>query len=207
MNETRRPRPKLANISEIGFNSTVHWSCFCTCHSYFVPYITKWSREMLSSRTDSAICKPLNLLRWKPYQWSYVWLPLRSHYTDVIMRSMASQINGVSIVFSTVCLGADQRKHQSSAALAFVRGIHWWAVNSPHKGPVTRKKVPFDDVIMISFWNTNAVTSFERLKLPAIRLFVQDLFEDNKKENNKSPHRSGKFCSIRMKIYCQSDMI
>ena len=44
--------------------------------------------------------------------------------------------------------GADQRKHQSSASLAFVRGIHRWPVNSPHKGPVTRKMFPFDDVIL-----------------------------------------------------------
>ena len=41
--------------------------------------------------------------------------------------------------YSTVCSGADQRKHQSSASLAFVRGIHRSPVNSPHKGPVTRK--------------------------------------------------------------------
>ena len=38
--------------------------------------------------------------------------------------------------------------HQSSASLAFVRGIHRWPVNSPHKLPVTRKMFPFDDVIM-----------------------------------------------------------
>ena len=44
-------------------------------------------------------------------------------------------------------LGADQRKHQSSASLAFVRGIHRWPVHSPHKGPVTRKMFPFDDVM------------------------------------------------------------
>ena len=43
---------------------------------------------------------------------------------------------------------ADQRKHQSSASLAFVRGIHRWPVNSPHKRPVTRKMFPFDDIIM-----------------------------------------------------------
>ena len=43
---------------------------------------------------------------------------------------------------------ADQRKHQSSASLAFVRGIHRWPVNSPHKWPVTRKMFPFDDVIV-----------------------------------------------------------
>ena len=36
---------------------------------------------------------------------------------------MASQITGVSIVYSTVCQGADQTKHQSSAPLAFARGI------------------------------------------------------------------------------------
>ena len=44
---------------------------------------------------------------------------------------------------------ADQRKHQSSASLAFVRGIHRGPVNSPHKWPVTRKMFPFDNAIMI----------------------------------------------------------
>ena len=42
-------------------------------------------------------------------------------------------------------------EHQSSASLAFVRGIHRWPVNSPHKGPVTRKMFPFDDVIMVIY--------------------------------------------------------
>ena len=41
------------------------------------------------------------------------------------------------------------RKHQSSASLAFVRGIHRGPVNSPHKWPVTRKMFPLDDVIMV----------------------------------------------------------
>ena len=54
-----------------------------------------------------------------------------------------------SIVYSIVYSGADQRKHQISASLAFVWGIHRWPVNSPHKGPVTRKMLPFDDVIML----------------------------------------------------------
>ena len=57
-------------------------------------------------------------------------------------------ITGVSIVYSTVCSGANQRKHQSFMSLVFVRGIHWWPMNSPHKGPVTRKMVPFNDIIM-----------------------------------------------------------
>ena len=49
----------------------------------------------------------------------------------------------------TVCPGADQRKHQSSTSLPFVGGTHRSPVDSPHKGPVTRKMFPFDDVIMI----------------------------------------------------------
>ena len=65
------------------------------------------------------------------------------------MGTTASQITSLTIVYSTVYSGTDQRKHQSSASLAFVRGIHWRPVNSPHKDPVTRKMFPSDDVIMI----------------------------------------------------------
>ena len=72
----------------------------------------------------------------------------RARYTDVIMGRVASQITSLTIVYPTVYSRADQRKHQSSASLAFVRGIHRSPVNSPHKGPVTRKMFPFDDVIM-----------------------------------------------------------
>ena len=64
------------------------------------------------------------------------------------MGAIASQITSLTIVYSTVYSGADQRKHQSSASLAFVRGIHRWPVNSPHKWPVTQKMFPFDDVSM-----------------------------------------------------------
>ena len=76
----------------------------------------------------------------------YTSFPLR--HSDVIMDAMASQITSLTIVYSTVYSGADQRKHQSFASLAFVRGIHRSPVNPPHKGPVTRKTFPFDDVIM-----------------------------------------------------------
>ena len=50
------------------------------------------------------------------------------------MSAIASQITGVSIVYSTVCLSGDQMKHQGPASLAFVRGTHWLPVNCPHKG-------------------------------------------------------------------------
>ena len=72
------------------------------------------------------------------------------HYIDVIMTTMATQITSLTIVYSTVYSGPDQRKHQSSASLAFVRGIHRGPVNSPHKWPVTRKMFPFEDVIMVA---------------------------------------------------------
>ena len=48
------------------------------------------------------------------------------HYSNVIMSMMGSQITGITIVYSTVCSGAHQRKHQSSPSLTFVGGIHWW---------------------------------------------------------------------------------
>ena len=79
-----------------------------------------------------------------------LWL-CRPHYNDVIMGRIASQITSLTIVYSTVYSDADQRKHNSSASLAFVRWIHRGPVNSPHKWPVTRTMFPFDDVIMICY--------------------------------------------------------
>ena len=70
------------------------------------------------------------------------------HYSDVRMSGIASQITSLTIVNSAVYSDTDQRKYQSSASLAFVWEIHRGLVNSPHKGPVTRKMFPFDDVIM-----------------------------------------------------------
>ena len=69
------------------------------------------------------------------------------------MGAMASQITGPTIVYSTVYSGADQSKHQRSVSLAFARGIHRWTVNSPHKGPVTRKMFPFGDIMKKSLFS------------------------------------------------------
>ena len=97
----------------------------------------------------------LKLIKWL---WTLLFVTRRKHvnivcftiihYSDIIMSTTASQITGVSSVYSIVCSGADQRKHQSSRSLAFVRRIHQWPVDSPHKGPVKRKIFPFDDAFM-----------------------------------------------------------
>ena len=63
------------------------------------------------------------------------------------MSAMAAHISGVSSIYSTVRWSGNQRKHQSSASLAFV--------NSPHNGPVTWKMFPFDDVIMTTLQQEN----------------------------------------------------
>ena len=90
----------------------------------------------------------------------------QAHYSDVIMGAIASQMTNLTIVFSTIYSDADQRKHQSSASLAIVRGIH-----SPHKGPVTRKLFPFDDVIVHISFLTIYNTTFYGLGLISQTIF------------------------------------
>ena len=88
------------------------------------------------------------MLVWE-YDW-FIFLPMGSwwsHYDDAIMSAMASQIISLVSVQSAVYSRRKSKKTRS-ASLAFVRGIHRWPANSPHKGPVTRKLFPFDDVIM-----------------------------------------------------------
>ena len=77
---------------------------------------------------------------------------------------MASQITSLTIVYLSVYSAADQRKHQSSASLAYVWGIHRWPVNSPHKGPVTRKNVSIwwrhHEPIVSCLWLNFQISSF-----------------------------------------------
>ena len=61
---------------------------------------------------------------------------------------MFSQITSDSTVYSNICWSKHQRKHQSPCYRPFVMGIHRWPVDSPHKGPVTRKAFPLHDVTM-----------------------------------------------------------
>ena len=95
------------------------------------------------------------------------------------MSTMASQITSLTIVYSTVHSGADQRKHQSSASLAFVgefTGNRWI-----HKGPVTQNFFPFADVIMIQNGRRDITTSRDtsavKLPLSHQRCFTLDALE------------------------------
>ena len=76
------------------------------------------------------------------------------------MSVIPSQITSITIVYPSLYSRADQRKHQSSASQAFVRGIHRWLVNSPHKRPVTWKMFPFDNVIMMVSYTKNGINLF-----------------------------------------------
>ena len=86
--------------------------------------------------------------RFRSVSQGYPILQQPPYNRDVVMGTMASQITGLTIVYSTVYSGAHQGKHQSSASLAFVQGSHRRPKNFPHKWPVTWKMLPLDDVIM-----------------------------------------------------------
>ena len=103
------------------------------------------------------------------------------HPSDVKMSAVSSQITGVSIVYSTVCSGVDQRKHQSSASLVFVRRLHRWPVESPHKEPVTRKMLPFDDITMHGQQCITSLNTVEwKLSNCICFQFDRDCLNDNK---------------------------
>ena len=134
--------------------------CICN-HSWkmtlsfcmFIYIFTTWNRNIVTSQTEKDYMYTLYLYSTGPkiyIQFTFTYILLWcGHYGDVIMGAIASQITSLTIVYSTVYSDADQRKHQSSASLAFVWGIHRGPVNSPHKWPITRKMFPFDDVIMV----------------------------------------------------------
>ena len=116
---------------------------FIYCKTYFHSWLRKVSFSF--SQLNSHWNIIWKLINSSPHCGAY----MCQHNHDVIMRAMAFQITSLTIVYSIVYSGTHQRKHESSASLAFVQGIHRRPVNFPHKWPVTRKMFPFDDVIMV----------------------------------------------------------
>ena len=116
-------RPWYIHLTQRVFSSQVQGLALKHATLYF--YKSNWCMDLQNSTTNPNYTGMLHMIN-------------PSHYNDVIMSATASQVTSLTIVYSIAYSGAHQRKHQSSASLAFVRGIHWWPVNSPHKGPVTR---------------------------------------------------------------------
>ena len=89
------------------------------------PPVTGGFPSQRASNTDAFSCDETITLTNDEvaFQMNHRWSS-RMHYNDVIMGAMASQITNLTIVYSTVYAVADQRKHQRSASLDFVRGIH-----------------------------------------------------------------------------------
>ena len=122
--------------------------CFTTFLECYMPHISEQAKHIYLLRTSQMVSIACLWAMGGQNMYLYIYIYGRTHYNDGIMSVMASQITSHPVVYSTVYSGADQRKHHI-VSLAFVRGIHWWPVNSPHKGPVTRKMFPFVDSIII----------------------------------------------------------
>ena len=133
--------------TELAFNSFLHGMAFLC--STFVLIENGVEMRVTASRQD--INKHLSVPAYftlATMEQRLEGITVTWHYCDAIMGAIASQITSLTIAYSIVYSDTDQRKHQSSASLAFVRGSHREPVNSPHKWPVTRKMSPFDDVTM-----------------------------------------------------------
>ena len=116
--------------------------------------IMAWLRLGIKPFSEPMVVRlPSNICVTRP-QWVEWWLRNTCHQTGSFPSSRwrHNERDGVSnhqrhhFLLNRL---ADQRKHQSPALLAFVRGINRWPVNSPHKGPETRNMFLFDDVIML----------------------------------------------------------
>ena len=117
----------FTDVAALGNGFTVVWQiCFRKYKTYLLILQNNISSTLIYHRQlKSSPWRRENrslLLYGRTWWWSSIIVSL--HYNDVIMGAIASQITTLTVVYSTVYSGADQRKHQSSASLAFVRGIH-----------------------------------------------------------------------------------
>ena len=135
----------------------------------------RWGTSSIFQLADATLSYYASYLSTFNCCWSNVWFHYSRlfgyfghYYSDVIMGAMVSQITSLTIVYSTVYSGADQRKHQRSASLAFVRGIHRSPVNSPHKGQWHGKCFHF----VTSSWRTVSAQVRRRMLISASETLV-----------------------------------
>ena len=125
---------------------SVKWQLFCLSNFAWTSY-GNWAPMI---KIQSSLNQNVNIF--------FEVNPFANVYAITVKtNTMASQITGILTVCSILCSGAHQRKCQSSASLAFVRGIHQSPADSPHKGPVMQELFPVDDVIMptLKYWGLN----------------------------------------------------
>ena len=122
---------------------SVHHSDLDFCQGLMVQSV--WWQAKMSAKQLQSSCKEAR------FPCGFLSCPAAITHITVTSCVMASHITGVSVVYSIIYSGSDQRKHQSSRSLVFVRGIHRWPVDSPHKGPITQKIFPFDDAIRVVY--------------------------------------------------------
>ena len=106
-----------------------HWSLFLRVHPInnipALVQIMAWRRPGDKPLSEALVVRLLtHICVARPHCCSENRFVLSIHYDDVIMTTLASQITSLTVVYSIAYSGVDQRKHQSSASLAFVRGIH-----------------------------------------------------------------------------------
>ena len=134
----------------------------CPCHqpsdsaNLSMWYVTSWYlyRQQIDSGVRSFVPRCKSCIATDSLQKNmYARAEVAQDVLNLALRWRHNGLDGVSnhqitIVYSIIYSDADQRKHQSSASLVFVRVIRRGQVNYPHKWPVTRKMFPFHDVIM-----------------------------------------------------------
>ena len=123
-------------ISQSNIQKRQHsWMWYGLAQLYFGwPSTWIWPIQARNVSDDAGLFVDILYMKWNPIIYELVWKyrmgkldrykTTANHYIDVIMTTMASQITSLTVVYSIVYSGADQRKHQSSPSLAFVRGIH-----------------------------------------------------------------------------------
>ena len=116
---------------------------------------------------------------------------------------METKITSLTIVYSTVYSGADRRKYQSSMVMAFVWRIHRLPVNSPHKGPVTRKMLPFDDVIMFVVVNFDALAQASDIRIERRQVVFLCWMQDSN-PRSQTPIRQQTECLLTNRLSYQA---
>ena len=122
----------IISIQEYSFENVV-----CQIGSHFV-------QGEMSLKDRQCMYSKQSTTRWRAYSMRHVtplvpymlirFITLTSCWARWRLKSPASRLFALLFVRAQI-----KEKNQSSTSLAFVRGIHRWPMDSPHKGPVTLK--------------------------------------------------------------------